>query len=105
MQGSFYLQCLWCNEMEQWNQLSNTIRPGCIGCSEENYWDNGRLYERASAFSGFGIEANADDLGKVALAATGVAIAAHAVATNVRKHKLIFNLEKEGKESEKELDS
>jgi len=40
----------------------------------------------------------------VALTATGVAIAAHAIATNVRKHKLIFNLEKEGKQSEKELE-
>jgi hydrogenase small subunit len=61
---------------------------GCIGCSEENFWDNGRFYERASAFAGFGI-GNADTLGKVALAATGVGIAAHAIATNVRKHKLI----------------
>ena len=96
-----------CGVMKWNNGTSYPIQSGhpCIGCSEENYWDNGRLYERASAFAGFGIEANADTLGKVALAATGVAIAAHAVATNVRKHKLIFNLEKEGKQSEKELES
>ena len=96
-----------CGVMKWNNGTSYPIQSGhgCIGCSEENYWDNGRLYERASAFAGFGIESNADTLGKVALAATGVAIAAHAVATNVRKKKLIFELEKEGKQSEKELES
>lgn len=78
---------------------------GCIGCSEENFWDNGRFYERASAFAGFGIETNADTLGKVALAATGVGIAAHAIATNVRKRKLIADKVQEGKESEKEFES
>jgi len=96
-----------CGVMKWNNGTSYPIQSGhpCIGCSEENYWDNGRLYERASAFAGFGIEANADTLGKAALAATGVAIAAHAVATNVRKHNLIFELEKEGKQSEHELES
>jgi hydrogenase small subunit len=96
-----------CGVMKWNNGTSYPIQSGhgCIGCSEENFWDNGRLYERASAFAGFGIEANADDLGKVALVGTGVAIAAHAIATNVRKHKLIFNLEKEGKENEQELES
>jgi len=78
---------------------------GCFGCSEENYWDNGRIYERASAFPGFGIESTADSVGKAALIGTGVALAAHAVMTNVRKKKLIKNLEKEGKESEQELKS
>jgi hydrogenase small subunit len=95
-----------CGVMKWNNGTSYPIQSGhpCIGCSEENFWDNGRLYERGSAFSGFGIEANADTLGKVALGATGAAIAVHAIATNVRKHKLIFSLEKEGKESEKELE-
>lgn len=78
---------------------------GCFGCSEENYWDNGRIYERASAFPGFGIEATADNFGKAALVVTGAAIAAHAVATNVRKKKLVKGLEQEGKKSEKELKS
>lgn len=76
---------------------------GCFGCSEENYWDNGRIYERASAFPGFGIESTADTVGKVALGVTAGAIAAHAVMTNVRKKKLIKSLTTEGKESEKEL--
>jgi hydrogenase small subunit len=78
---------------------------GCFGCSESNFWDNGRIYERASAFPGFGIEATADKVGLVALAATGVAVAAHVVATNVRKGKLVADLEKEGQQSDKELES
>ena len=78
---------------------------GCFGCSEANFWDNGRIYSRASAFPGFGIEATADKIGTAALAVTGAAVAAHAVMTNVRKRKLVHDLEKEGKQSEKDLES
>jgi len=78
---------------------------GCIGCSEENYWDNGRLYDRASAFAGFGIESDADFIGKIALGTTAVAIAGHAIATNFGKKNSIHDLEVEGKESEHELPS
>ncbi len=78
---------------------------GCIGCSEENFWDNGRLYERASSFAGFGIEANADTIGKVALGVTGAALLGHAVMTNIRKKKIIHDLEAEGKEDERELEA
>jgi hydrogenase small subunit len=90
----------------RWNGgVSFPIQSGhpCIGCSEENFWDNGRFYERGSAFAGFGIEQEADQLGKWALGATGVALAAHAIYTNVGKSKLIGNLEREGKQSEKEV--
>lgn len=90
----------------KWNGgTSYPIQAGhpCIGCSEENYWDNGRLYDRASSFPGFGIEANADTLGKIALGATAAAIAGHAIATNIGKSKAIHKLESEGKESEKEI--
>jgi hydrogenase small subunit len=90
----------------KWNEgTSFPIQSGhpCIGCSEENYWDNGRLYERASSFAGFGIEADADKWGKVALGVTAAAIAGHAIATNVSKYKKIHELELEGKEGEKEV--
>lgn len=92
----------------KWNGgTSFPIQSGhpCIGCSEENYWDNGRLYERGSAFAGFGIEADADTVGKVALVATGAAIAGHAIATNIGKSKLIRGHQAEGRESEHELES
>ncbi|KAF0243212.1 MAG: hydrogenase small subunit [Sediminibacterium sp.] len=92
----------------KWNGgTSFPIQSGhpCIGCSEENFWDNGRFYERGSSFAGFGIEADADSFGKVALGITGAALVAHAVATNIGKSKLIRDHENEGKESEHELKS
>ncbi len=78
---------------------------GCIGCSEENYWDNGRLYERASSFAGFGIESTADKIGAIALGATTAALLGHAVMTNVRKHKMIYDLEEEGRADEQQLNA
>lgn len=96
-----------CGVMKWNNGTSFPIQSGhgCIGCSEENYWDNGRLYERGSSFAGFGIEANADTFGKVALGVTAAALAGHAVMTNVRKKKLIRQVEEEGKQNEQELKS
>lgn len=76
---------------------------GCFGCSEENYWDNGRIYSRASVFPGFGIEATADKVGMAALGVTAAGLAAHAILTNIRKHKLVSNLKKEGEQSEQDL--
>lgn len=90
----------------RWNAgTSFPIQSGhpCIGCSEENFWDNGRFYERGSAFAGFGIEQDADTLGKWALGATGAALAAHAIYTNINKSKFITRLTQEGKQSEKEV--
>ncbi len=90
----------------KWNGgTSFPIQSGhpCIGCSEENYWDNGRLYERGSSFAGFGIEASADTLGKIALGVTGAAIVGHAVATNIGKSTLIHEHQEEGIKSEQAL--
>jgi hydrogenase small subunit len=57
---------------------------GCIGCSEENFWDNGPLYERVTGLNAFGVEANADQVGLAAGAAVGTAVAVHA-AMSIRK--------------------
>jgi len=76
---------------------------GCFGCSEESFWDNGPIYERIVNAGGFGIEENADKVGLVALGVTAAGIAAHAVATNLRKHKIVEDLITEGKKSEQEL--
>jgi hydrogenase small subunit len=91
----------------KWNGgTSFPIQSGhpCIGCSEENFWDNGRFYERGSAFAGFGIESDADTLGKVALGVTGAALAGHAIYTNINKSKIINQLTAEGKAGEKEME-
>jgi len=92
----------------KWNGgTSFPIQSGhpCIGCSEENFWDNGGFYERGSSFAGFGIEGNADTLGKVALGVTLGAVAVHAIATNIGKKSLIQEHQAEGRESEHELES
>jgi hydrogenase small subunit len=92
----------------KWNEgTSFPIQSGhpCIGCSEENFWDNGRIYERASAFGGFGIESDADTIGKTALGITVGALAGHAILANVRKAKQVNALEKEGVEGEHDLNS
>jgi hydrogenase small subunit len=95
-----------CGVMRWNNGVSFPIQSGhgCFGCSEENYWDNGRIYDRAAAFPGFGIEVDADKVGMVALGVTAGALAVHAVATNLRKKKLVANLEKEGNQNEKDLE-
>lgn len=62
---------------------------GCIGCSEANFWDNGPFYQHLGAFPGFGIESTADKIGLVATGVTAAGVAAHALATNIRKRKQI----------------
>jgi len=62
---------------------------GCIGCSEAKFWDNGPFYQHLASFPGFGIETTADTVGLWVGAATAAGIAAHAVATNIRKRSVI----------------
>jgi len=76
----------------RWNNgVSFPIQSGhgCIGCSEANFWDNGPFYQHLASFPGFGIETTADTIGVAAGVATVAGIAAHAVATNIRKRQLI----------------
>ncbi len=76
----------------RWNEgTSYPIQSGhgCIGCSENNFWDNGPFYQHLAAFPGFGIESTADKVGTVIGVGTAVGIAAHAITTNVRKRRSI----------------
>ncbi|MCB0656268.1 MAG: hydrogenase small subunit [Saprospiraceae bacterium] len=77
---------------------------GCIGCSEENFWDNGPFYRRLSSFPGFGIESTADKIGTIAAGVTAAGIAAHAIGTNIMKKKIIQSHIQEGRSGAKELD-
>ena len=43
---------------------------GCIGCSEEGFWDKGPFYERLTNIKQFGIEHNADEVGVAAAASS-----------------------------------
>ncbi len=57
---------------------------GCMGCSEPGFWDQGSFYDRVTETSGFGVEANADTVGKIVAAAAGGAVAAHAGASAIK---------------------
>jgi len=76
-----------CGVMRWNNGVSYPIQSGhgCIGCSEANFWDNGPFYQHLAGFPGFGIESTADNIGVAVGAAAVAGIAAHAVATNIRK--------------------
>ena len=45
---------------------------GCIGCSEDGFWDKGSFYDRLTTIQQFGIEANADKIGATVAGAVGV---------------------------------
>ncbi|MDR1499813.1 MAG: [Ni/Fe] hydrogenase small subunit, partial [Tannerellaceae bacterium] len=77
--------------------VSYPIQSGhpCIGCSEASFWDNSPFYKHNPGVKGFGIEATADDVGLVIGGVTVAGIAAHAIATNIRKKKLIENKSEE----------
>jgi len=68
---------------------------GCIGCSEEGFWDNGPFYQHLASFPGFGIESTADTVGTIVGVTAIGGMALHALSTNVRKRELIS----EGKQS------
>ena len=74
---------------------------GCIGCSEEDFWDNGPFYERLTGLAGFGIESSADTIGKVAAGVVAGGLAAHAIAANVSKRRELKEGIRSGKDTEK----
>ena len=78
---------------------------GCIGCSEEKFWDNGPFYQHLPSFPGFGIESTADRIGMVATAVTAVGVAAHAVATNVRRRNELKQGTTDGTERPEKADA
>jgi hydrogenase small subunit len=80
-----------CGVMRWNNGVSFPIQAGhnCIGCTENDFWDNGPFYRHLASFPGFGIESTADTIGVAVGAATAAGMAVHAISTNIRKRKLI----------------
>ncbi len=76
---------------------------GCIGCSEDDFWDNGPLYKRLTALPGFGIEATADKVGTAVAGALAVGIGVHAVASTVAKRKDVKRRISKGRENRENL--
>jgi hydrogenase small subunit len=82
----------------KWNEgTSYPIQSGhgCIGCSEEGFWDNGPFYQHLPSFGGFGIESTADTIGTTVGLVTLAGVATHAIVTNVRKKKVIAEVHEE----------
>jgi len=96
-----------CGTIKWNNGVSYPIQSGhgCIGCSEEDFWDNGPFYERMTNIPGFAIEGSADTIGKVAAGALGVGLATHAVAANISKRKELKDRIKRGKQNEQNIKS
>jgi hydrogenase small subunit len=57
-----------CSTVRWNNGVSFPIQSGhgCIGCSEDGFWDKGSFYEHVTDTNVFGIEANADKVGGAA---------------------------------------
>lgn len=96
-----------CGTIKWNNGVSYPIQSGhgCIGCSEENFWDNGPFYERMTGLAGFGIESTADTIGKVAAGAVIGGLTVHAIAANISKRKELASRISRGTENEKKLDA
>ena len=90
----------------KWNNgVSYPIQSGhpCIGCSENDFWDNGPFYERITNVPGFGLESTADDIGKIAAGVALGAAAVHAISANLVGRKEYKEIVKEGKENAEEI--
>ena len=76
-----------CSTIRWNNGVSFPIGSGhpCIGCSEENFWDNGPFYQRLSNIVAPGIEATPDAIGKTLTVLTAVGIGAHVVSQAVQR--------------------
>ena len=76
-----------CSTVRWNNGVSFPIQSGhgCIGCSEEGFWDKGGFYNRVTNIGQFGIEANADKVGGAAAVLAGAGVAVHAAASALNK--------------------
>lgn len=82
----------------RWNgNLSYPIQSGhgCIGCSENGFWDNGPFYQHLASFPGFGIESTADSIGAAVGITAAAGVTLHAITTNIRKRKAIREVKDE----------
>ena len=95
-----------CGTIKWNNGVSYPIQSGhgCIGCSEDEFWDNGPFYERLTKISGFGIEENADKIGMIATGAVAAGAVVHAItATKVKRKELKARIDA-GRDVEKRVE-
>jgi len=74
----------------QWNDgVSYPIKSGhpCIGCSENNFYDNTPFYTHLAEIPNDAIGKDPDKIGKAVLAVAGLGVAVHGTATALVKSK------------------
>ncbi|MCC6669556.1 MAG: hydrogenase small subunit [Planctomycetes bacterium] len=74
----------------EWNEgVSFPIGSGhgCIGCSEEKFWDDGPFYERLANVPVPGVESTAQTIGLVAAAAASAGALAHLASLAFRRRQ------------------
>lgn len=73
----------------RWNEGTNWpvgAGHGCVGCTQPGFWDTMTpFYRRLPTVPGFSVESTADEIGLGLAAAAAVGVAAHAVASSVRR--------------------
>ena len=75
----------------RWNEgLSFPIQSGhgCIGCSEDAFWDKGSFYDHLTTIlppGRFGVEGTADQIGLGLAGVAGAGIAAHAAISAIKQ--------------------
>ena len=96
-----------CGTIKWNNGVSYPIQSGhgCIGCSEEGFWDFGPFYERMTKVPGFSVERSADQIGKVAAGVLAGGVVAHTIGANISKRKELLDRIKRGKSNEQNIDS
>jgi len=95
-----------CGTIKWNNGVSYPIQSGhgCIGCSEDNFWDNGPFYERLTNVPGFGIEETADKVGLIAGGVVVGGLVTHGIAANATKRKELKQRRDAGKDVEKKVE-
>ncbi len=94
-----------CGTMEWNNGVSFPIKSGypCIGCSENDFWDNSPFYEQLENIPGAGIGTTADKIGKVVLGTAVAGTVVHALATNIAKRKELKEAESFGEKNKNNI--
>lgn len=86
-----------CGNLRWWGGLSYPIQSGhgCIGCSENDFWDNGDFYTRLPQIYTPDTITNADELGVASAGLMAAGVVAHGAAT-------IFNEKRKAKKAQEE---
>ena len=94
-----------CGTMEWNNGVSFPIKSGypCIGCSENDFWDNSPFSERLANIPGVQLGSLADKIGKIVLGTAVAGTAIHSVASNISKRKELKDAQKRGVKNKEDI--